>query len=72
MPPKKKPAANERHIATFEAYIPTIKSAILIGSDGAQLKLEIPGTELQAALDIAARGQAKVLHVSIFEAPDQP
>lgn len=60
--------AKDRHIATFEAYIPVIKSAILFGSDGAQLKLEIPGTDLAAALELAKRGQNRVLQVSIFEA----
>lgn len=71
IPDLTQPPNQARHIATFEAYIPNIKSAILIGPDGAQLKLEIPGTSLQAALDLAREGQAKILYVSIFEAPDQ-
>lgn len=62
--------AEDRHIATFEAYIPVIKSAILIGHDGAQVKLEIPGTHLDAALSLAAKGQNKVLQVSVFEADE--
>jgi hypothetical protein len=58
-------------IATFEAYIPTIKSAILFGHDGAQVKLEIPGTDLEEALKLARDGQNKILQVVVFEAPTQ-
>ena len=65
---KKTKSAEQRHIATFEAIIPQIKSAILIGHDGAQVKLEIAGTDLDAALALAAKGQSRVLQVSIFEA----
>lgn len=62
------PLKAELAIASFEAYIPTIKSAILFGSDGAQLKLEIPGSDLDEALKLAKHGQNKILRVVIFEA----
>lgn len=56
-------------IATFEAHIPAIKSAILFGSDGATVKLEIPGTDIDAALALARDGQHKMLQVVVFAAP---
>lgn len=55
-------------IASFEAIIPTIKSAILFGADGAQVKLEIPGTDMEEALKLARDGQNKVLRVVVFAA----
>jgi hypothetical protein len=58
----------EKHIASFEAWIPTIKSAILIGQDGAQLKLELAETDVDAALALAKDGRNKVLHVTIHQA----
>lgn len=67
---KKKPDTSPGEpipIANFEAYIPPIKSAMLFGSDGAQVKLEIPGTDLKEALKLAEHGQGKVLRVVVLE-----
>lgn len=54
-------------IATFECHIPVIKSAILFGSDGATVKLEIPATDTEEALKLARDGQHKILRVVVFE-----
>lgn len=64
----KKDSASPTPLATFEAWIPTIKSAILFGSDGAQIKLEIASTDIKAALTLAEHGQNRVLQVVIFDA----
>lgn len=61
----------DTHIATFEAYIPTIKSALLFGSDGCQVKLEISGTDMEAALALARDGQNKILRISVFDGSDE-
>lgn len=58
----------EKHIATFEAWIPPIKSAILAGGDGGQVKFEIAASDLGAVTALIENGQHKVLHVSVFEA----
>lgn len=71
--PRKKTQAESRkqiedtHIATFEAYIEPIKSAILFGADGAQVKIAIPGTDLDAALALARNAQNKILRIVVFE-----
>ena len=49
---------------SFLASIPDIKSAILVGSDGLQLKLEVPESEMgNAVMLVGMRG--KVLRVTI-------
>ena len=49
---------------TFLASIPDIKSAILVGSDGLQLKLEVPESEMgNAVFLVGMRG--KILKVTI-------
>jgi hypothetical protein len=59
-------------IAEFECYIPQIKSAMLFGADGAQVKLEIPGTDIAEALKLAAYGQNQVLRVQVYSACRKP
>lgn len=67
MPSSKK--GDPKPIAAFEAHIPTIKSAMLFGSDGCTVKLEIPGTDIKEALKLAEHGQHKILQVVVFAAP---
>lgn len=38
-----------------------------MGSDGATVKLDIPGTDLGEACKLAKDGQHKMLHVVVFD-----
>ena len=54
----------------FVAYLPDIKSAMLIGRDGAQVKLELPETEIaSAARLILVRGKALKVTIELYDEP---
>lgn len=57
-------------IASFECSISTAKSGILVGGDGAQVKVEIPGTETAEIIKLIAYGQHKILKVDVYEAQE--
>lgn len=61
-----KSAATPKPIATFEATIPTIQSAILIGSDGAQVKLQVPETNVDEVQKLITLGRNIPLYISVF------
>lgn len=58
---------NPKKRAEFFAYIPPIKSAILLSGngDGAQMKLEIPETEVQKMWGMANHWRGRNLKVVI-------
>jgi hypothetical protein len=49
---------------TFLASFPNIKSALLVGSDGMQIKLEIPESEMPSAVQLLGM-RDKILKVTI-------
>lgn len=57
----------EKLLADFEAWFPQIKSAILFGGDGAQLKMELAESDKDAALALARDGQHQILRVQIYK-----
>lgn len=58
--------ADPKPLATFEASIPPIKSAIISGNDGHQVKIEIPKSSMAGAIDLITKCQGKALHVVVF------
>lgn len=62
--PQAKPEA-----VTFLAAFPAIKSAIIVGQDGMQVKLEIPESEMPAAVKLLALRDV-ILKVTIEVAKD--
>ncbi len=62
--------SKQRHTVTFLASLPQIKSAILIDGmgDGGQIKLEVPGTDRAALIDLAEWAAGRVLRVTVEEA----
>ncbi len=53
-------------IATFTAWIPAVKSAILIG-EGAQVKFDVGEDSIEEITKLALNGRSRELIVSVFE-----
>ena len=55
-------------IAEFYASLPNIKSAILVGMDESQVKLDVPASDKREILKLAQDGFEKALRVVVYEA----
>ncbi|WP_273843886.1 hypothetical protein [Rubrobacter calidifluminis] len=49
----------------FFAYLPEIQSAVSIGRDSSRIKLDVPETDIAAAIRLAAYGRGKSLRVTV-------
>ena len=49
----------------FCGYLPEIQSAVSIGRDSSRIKLDVPETDIAAAIRLAAYGRGKRLRVTI-------
>lgn len=59
---------SDKRRVTFLASFPPIKSALIVGQDGMQIKLEIPESEMASAVPLLAMRGA-VLRVTVEVAP---
>jgi hypothetical protein len=63
---KNKDEKNKEPLCEFTGWTPQTKSSILIGEDGAQIKLELAETDIDAALLLARHGRNRLLRVEIY------
>lgn len=59
---------SEKRRVSFLASFPPIKSALIVGQDGMQIKLEIPESEMASAVPLLAMRGA-VLRVTVEVVP---
>jgi predicted regulator of Ras-like GTPase activity (Roadblock/LC7/MglB family) len=69
MATKQTDKAKDNGVVTFLAAFPDIKSAIIVGQDGMQIKLEIPESEMPNAVKLLALRDV-VLRVTVEVAKD--
>ncbi len=59
----------EKPIAEFDCNISPTTSGFMVGGKAAQVKLEIPGSELPAIVNLVAYAQLKKLRVVVYDHP---